>query len=477
MLKTAGGRSEGRSLDARLEAALMRNRIARFQLWQALLAALLFIAGAVLFASLAVQGGGAKASLIERAANAIAKAPSTAWDAVWRTAAREHPRLTKSQRFEGEAGFSREGAAPPPIKTSAGALIALARFDGDQKRGLIDIISTDDGAVLWTYRPNLEGIYARAKIPEGVSHLRRDHSPSRYLPHHPLPLSDGSIIFHSMDSPLVKEDACGRILWMLDGKYHHGVESDGAGGAWAIRTLAPPSVEHVGADFQDDAVIHVSADGKILFERSISGALIKADFKHVVYSHDLYEKDPLHLNDVEPVLADGRFWKQGDLFLSIRNPSMLALYRPSTDEILWTKQGPWLMQHDVDILSDHEIGVLDNNAAAVPDGELVLGTNRILVYDFETGAVSERYGEGFEAADIRTKTNGLFSVLSDGAVMVEEQNYGRLIGLGPDGATRWSYVNRAPKDGRVYQLGWSRAIEGEAAAELRKTLAGTKCAG
>lgn len=477
MLKTSDSRNKDRSLDAKLEAALLRDRIARFQLWQALLAALLLLAGAVVFASLAVQGGEKTASPVERAAHAVATAPSTAYDIAWRAAVRDHPRLTKSQRFPGEAGFSRESDTPPPIKTSNGALVALARFDGDAKRGLVDIISIDDGAVLWTYRPNLKGIYARAGIPESVSHLRRDHSPSRYLPHHPLPLSDGSIIFHSMDSPLVKEDACGRILWMLDGDFHHGIEGDGEGGAWAIAMIKPPTIEHVGEDFQDDAVIHVSPDGEILLKRSISAALIKAGLKHIVYSHDLYEQDPLHLNDVEPALADGRFWKKGDLFLSIRNPSMLALYRPSTDEILWTKQGPWLMQHDVDILNDHEIGVLDNNAAAVPDGEFVLGTNRILVYDFETGAVSERYGEGFKAADIRTKTNGLFSVLRDGGVMVEEQNFGRLLGLAPDGSARWSYVNRAPKDGRVYQLGWSRVIEGEEAAALKETLAGMKCEG
>jgi hypothetical protein len=465
-------RTPNGSLDAKLEAVLTRRRIARFQLWQALLAAVLFLTGGVLFATLALNGAETDASPLERAANAVAKAPSTAYQIAWHAATRYDARLAKSQRFEGEAGFSTNADAP-----KAGALIALARFDGDEKRGFVEIVSMDDGAVLWTYRPDLKGIYARARIPERVSHLRRDHSPPRYLPHHPLIEGDGSIVFHSMDSPLVREDACGRILWMLDGEYHHGVESDGAGGVWAIRTLAPPTVDHVGKDFQDDAVVHVSADGEILFERSISQALIKADLRHIIYSHDLYERDPLHLNDVEPAFADGRFWKKGDLFLSIRNPSMLALYRPSTDAILWTKQGPWLMQHDVDIVSDHEIGVLDNNSAAVPEGEKVLGTNRVLVYDFETGTVSSRYDAGFETADIRTKTNGLFSILADGGVMVEEQNFGRLLGLGPDGASRWTYVNRAPKDKRVYQLGWSRAIEGDAAAALKRTLAGMKCEG
>src|SRR5690606_40126395 len=50
------------------------------------------------------------------------------------------------------------------------------------------------------------------------------------------------------------------------------------------------------------------------------------------------------------------------LFLSFRHMSMIMLYRPATDEIVWKKQGPWLAQHDVDILDATRIGVFNNNA-------------------------------------------------------------------------------------------------------------------
>ena len=35
--------------------------------------------------------------------------------------------------------------------------------------------------------------------------------------------------------------------------------------------------------------------------------------------------------------------------------SLIALYRPSTGRILWTRAGPWSAQHDVSILDDHRI--------------------------------------------------------------------------------------------------------------------------
>lgn len=460
------------SLDERLERALTRERVMRFQLWQLLLSLMAAVAAAIAFSSVALKGQEENSPRYMRAAHAIVAAPATAHKIITEALTRYHPRLAKLQRFAGETGYS---ADPHAKKT--GDLVALARFDGDMKRGIIEIISSDDGSVLGAWRPDLKEIYRRAQIPEKASHLKRDHSPSRFLPHSPSPEADGSVVFHGMDSPLVKLDVCSRMLWMLDGKYHHSIEPDGEGGNWTIKTLQRPSIDYVDGDFQDDAIVRVSSGGEILFQKSAAEALIKSGYGYIVYSHDLYDPDPLHLNDVEPALTDGTHWRKGDLFLSFRNPSVVALYRPSTDEILWARHGPWMMQHDVDIVSDHEIAVFNNNAVADPSGEHVVGWNDVTVYDFATGAASSPYKEDFKAADIRTKTNGLFARLGDGALMVEEQNYGRLLTLNPDGSERWRYINRAPKDGRVYQLGWSRPVGGKLAASLKDALASADCSG
>ena len=69
----------------------------------------------------------------------------------------------------------------------------------------------------------------------------------------------------------------------------------------------------------------------------------------------VYYPDPIHLNDIEPILKDGPFWKKGDVFLSIRDQSMIVLFRPTTNKILNVIQGPFNMQHDIDIISDEEI--------------------------------------------------------------------------------------------------------------------------
>ena len=75
-----------------------------------------------------------------------------------------------------------------------------------------------------------------------------------------------------------------------------------------------------------------------------------------------YDNDPIHLNDIQPVNFDGEFWKKGDVFLSLRHQSMVLLYRPSTNEIIWKGTGPFFHQHDVDILDNHRISIFNNNS-------------------------------------------------------------------------------------------------------------------
>ena len=460
------------ALDQRLEHILTRERLISFQLWQVLLAIVIALPLIDLFGALAIKGAEPDANRLERRIHALAEAPHAARRIIVDAITGYSPRLARGQRFDGQAGLTtRPGAAP------AGMLILLSRYDGDEKRGVIDLVDPEAGAVLKTIRPDVEAINARSTLPEKILHLKRDYGLSRYMEHHPFALGDGSIIFHGMGSPLVRIDACSRILWTLDGDFHHSIERDADGDFWTVSTLHPPSIPFVARNFDDDAIAKFSANGDLLYQKSVSKIMIDAGLDHVVYSHDEYDRDPVHLNDVQPVIDDGPYWKKGDLFLSLRNPSMIALYRPSTNKVLWRRQGPWLMQHDVDIISNHEIAVFNNNTVAAPEGGKTVGSNNIIIYDFATGATREPFSAGFEKNNIRTVTNGLFRFLPDASVMVEEHDYGRLLALGPDGDIRWSYVNRAAKDGRVFQLGWSRAITGEAAAAARAALAGADCSG
>lgn len=188
-----------------------------------------------------------------------------------------------------------------------------------------------------------------------------------------------------------------------------------------------------------------------------------------------YLRDGLHLNDIQPALTDSAYWKKGDLFLSLRHKSLIIQYRPSTGKIIWMKQGPWLAQHDVDILDDHRIAVFNNNAYERGKGWWIDGASEVTVYDFATDTATNPYHDTLLAENVTSLTEGLFDMTSSGHVVIEEENRGRILILDPAGKLVASYVNRAP-DGQVYGLGWSRWItraEGDAA--LTAIAAGTPC--
>ncbi len=186
--------------------------------------------------------------------------------------------------------------------------------------------------------------------------------------------------------------------------------------------------------------------------------------------------DRTHLNDVEPVREDGTYWKKGDLFLSLRHFSMVLLYRPSENKIVWHKQGLWLRQHDVDILSDGVIAVFDKNLVEHSNESTskVDGFSRFVVYDFASDTISEPFADRLKAADFRTPSEGRSELLPTGELYVEETDSGRLLFLNADGSIALQYVNRA-EEGRVFEVNWSRWLSREAGDAFAAKIKAADC--
>jgi hypothetical protein len=153
---------------------------------------------------------------------------------------------------------------------------------------------------------------------------------------------------------------------------------------------------------------------------------------------------------------------------------MVMLYRPSTNKVLWYKQGPWVHQHDVNILNDHQISVFNNNAYRTGSTQLVVrGVNDIMVYDFETDTVTSPWVDGFVSLELRTVSEGRGERVGD-EVFVEETNYGRALQFDPSGNVAWQYINRAA-DGRIYLLNWSRIVPRSLGDQVRSAVSEAKC--
>merc|ERR1712093_251491 len=117
-------------------------------------------------------------------------------------------------------------------------------------------------------------------------------------------------------------------------------------------------------DFLDDSITKINTNGKILYNKSVTEILIENNIVPENFALKSYLSkvdDPIHLNDIEPALSDTEYWKKGDVFLSPRHQSAIIHYRPSTNKVINYITGPFAEQHDVDIISNSEISIFDNN--------------------------------------------------------------------------------------------------------------------
>lgn len=333
--------------------------------------------------------------------------------------------------------------------------VLLTAFDEQRGRPLVKLVRLADGKALHVYAPDIDAINRLAPVQSAVAPRAKDTV--HHLMMHPLLMADGGLVIHDDKTPLARVDACGRVEWALGGVFHHSLEPDADGDLWATYTYPKPVQPDVLPDFNDEAITRVSPQGKLLYRKRIADILDENGLGELWRTRP-YSEDPFHLNDIQPVLADGPHWRRGDLFVSLRNLSMVMLYRPSTGKILWWKIGPWAFQHDVEILDDHRITVFDNHwRYGAPEGVLD-GTNRILRYDFASGEVDAPFYDSFLRYAIKTYAQGRATPLRNGDVMVEATEAGRLLRLAPDGTLRWQYVS-ANAENKRFQLRWSRYLD------------------
>jgi len=345
------------------------------------------------------------------------------------------------------------------------SFLLLSRYDGDLKEGVVELIDLTTFEIVHTWNPDIDAFNDLVEQVDEFQNIVRDGNNKRQVLVHPKLTEDGGLFFGSL--PLRKIDSCSKLIFQnTHDNFHHSIETDVDGNIWVPSYMYPQSIseEKVGRNFGDggyldDTIVKLSVDGKILFEKSVSQIFIDHGLEYLLFSvGDMqFDYDPIHLNDIQPVNYDSQYWKKGDVFLSLRHQSMILLYRPSTNEIIWTGTGPFFHQHDVDILDEHRISIFNNNSKDFVDGDVVDGHNEVIIYDFKTDEYYSYLKESMIENDVRTITGGTSQILQNGDLFIEEENFGRTLYFNKDGSLRWSHVNRA-ENGSVYKVAWSRIL-------------------
>jgi hypothetical protein len=346
------------------------------------------------------------------------------------------------------------------IENKRNALLVLPRYDHTLNRSVVDIIDLNNFEVIHTYKHDIAEMNNQVTNTKEFPRIKIDNSPIRSKYQHPVLFEDGSLV--SMNGLVYKLDFCSNLQWINDEEnFHHSQNIDHEGNIWVGGKMNPESKyvkKYSIENFQDDSIIKINTNGKILFNKSVSEILIENDIvsnNFTLTTSLAGEFDPIHLNDIEPAFTDTEYWQQGDIFVSIREESAIIHYRPSTNKIINYIIGPFARQHDVDIVSNKEISIFNNNNFFVDNEH-----SEVIIYNFETKKFRKLFNDQLQKNNFKTETSGLSEIFRDGALMVEETDHGRIILFNNQGQKEWEYVNK-DKNGNIGLVFWSRIIEDE----------------
>jgi hypothetical protein len=298
---------------------------------------------------------------------------------------------------------------------------------------------------------------------------------------HSLMLPDSSIIYSLNGvTGLIKIDKNSERLWKQDTIAHHHAINMGANGTFWANTYSKDNGEHIyyGAKFSidgrefpfiDNTITQFDAEtGRILYHKSVTEILVENDLTHLLIKSDS-PGDPLHINDVQPVLTDSDHMKVGDVFISSRTSSWIMHYRPSTGEVIELIEGPFMSQHDVDIESDSTI-IFFNNGGQTLKGERPdqhrLANDLIVVdeqfsgiqrYYLQTGVFERIEQEVFEENQIFSFTESLVDELPNGGYFIEEQN-SSVLWVVKDGEVLYKNILESQHEGHHHLANWGRLM-------------------
>lgn len=247
------------------------------------------------------------------------------------------------------------------------------------------------------------------------------------------PIKLGQNLIFSLGNVLFKYNFLTKSQAVFEGNYHHSIElfQDTLLFACSFGKDTLPNL--------NDAIMIINLNTmKPVFQKSISEILVENNYQGLLYGTSIihytlgYSRDIIHINDIQPVRRKTNFAEVGDVLISMRHLSTIMLYRPQTNKVLWLSQGPWLNQHDADVINENEIGVYNNNyirAIGFNENE----SSQIITYNFKTQKYGTLHKKTFEKYHIKSSFSSRFEILDNANMFVEDSPSGTYYLIDPEG--------------------------------------------
>jgi hypothetical protein len=150
--------------------------------------------------------------------------------------------------------------------------------------------------------------------------------------------------------------------------------------------------------------------------------------------------DPLHANTVtlitEEAAASFAFGEAGQVLLSFRELGAIGVLDLASEQLVWATRGPWLGQHDPDVLPNGHVLLFDNYGHY----EKPEGASRVIEFDPRTMEIVWQYAGSAEwpfASAIRSSQQRL----ANGNTLITESSGGRILEVTQGGDIVWQFVN------------------------------------
>ena len=312
--------------------------------------------------------------------------------------------------------------------------------------GTVAYLIALDGTVVQEWRLPFSAIYdperspIKQPMPDTFMHWNR----TRLLPN-----GDLIVMFETYgDTPwgygLARLDKDSNVVWSYLGQTHHDFDVAEDGRIYVLthemRNNTYEGLRQITVPRLDDAVVVLSPEGEELKKIVIMDVLARSDYARLLDHISWFNSnDFIHTNTVEYIDAEKAavlpFASEGQVMLSFRDIGTLAVLDLDSEEIVWSRRGNWVGQHDPDVLTNGNILLFDNLGKFGPGGR-----SRILEIDPQTGAEVWRY-EGSEEIFFESDVRASQERLPNGNTLITEASGGRLFEVTPDGRIVWEFVN------------------------------------
>ena len=264
---------------------------------------------------------------------------------------------------------------------------------------------------------------------------------------------------------LVKMDKDSRLIWKYLQRVHHDLDVSSDGRIYTltheIRDTVVENWGHLKAPRIDDFVVVLSPDGRELEKVSVVDAFVASPYALMVNMVAWYsDGDFFHTNAIDlldPHAAEELSGVPGDqILLSMREFGAIGLLDLDREVFTWALRGPWIGQHDPDLLPDGNMLLFDNLGHFGPEG-----ISRVIEFDPKTFEIVWSYSGG-EDRPLHSNLRSAQERLANGNTLITESDGGRLLEVAPDGEIVWEYVNPVrggEADELIPVVSWGQRID------------------